>query len=271
MVGLGVWTTCKALRCLTGRWTRRRRCRSHAATGAGHRQTVRADCQFPFQGLVAKKNERHPPILIAASFQALNRAIAGREDTRLCDCTVVILFAGFYVEANLNYIIQCLGKTREMRAFLGGRHPGLGDKLAWDHNEYVARNRAPRKADFKKGRIFRKTRARFPGFAKLYRFRNDLSHGIVNPSAESIVEARRLRELAKQMVRGLYRIANHHGHNIQEPIDYYKAIGLKPPAAPPNTYQPSARQVGRYQPSARQVGRSSSSGRRSKKVRDRKK
>ena len=46
------------------------------------------------------------------------------------------------------------------------------------------------------------------------------------------MEARRLRELAKQMVRGLYRIANHHGHNIQEPIDYYKAIGLKPPAAP---------------------------------------
>jgi hypothetical protein len=87
-------------------------------------------------------DSRHPPILIAISWQALNRALSGRADTTLCDCTVVILFAGFYLEADLNDLIQRLGRTREMRASLKKQTPGLGDKLASFYNEYVARVKA---------------------------------------------------------------------------------------------------------------------------------
>ena len=78
------------------------------------------------------------PILIAVSFQALDRAIESVPDRILCDCTVVILFASFFIEANLNDIIEKLQKTTQMRLFLKGRrHPGLRDKLAWFYNEYV--------------------------------------------------------------------------------------------------------------------------------------
>jgi len=76
-----------------------------------------------------KKESSHPPILIAISWQALNRALSGDPRTRLCDCTVVILFAGFFVEANLNDIVQRLGRKRDMLAFLQRPYPGLQDKL----------------------------------------------------------------------------------------------------------------------------------------------
>ena len=51
---------------------------------------------------------RHAPILIATSWQALNRAIDEGAETRICNCIVVILFAGLYVEANLNQIVRRL-------------------------------------------------------------------------------------------------------------------------------------------------------------------
>jgi hypothetical protein len=186
------------------------------------------------------KDDRHSPILIATSFQALNRALAGRADTQLCDCTQVILFAGFYIEANLNYLIQRLGRTREMRAFLGNRYPGLGEKLAWYYNEYVARKKVHHKRDFRQG-VYRKVRTRFPGFAKLYRFRNNLSHGVIDSSAGSIAETQRLRLRAKTIVEALYAIAASHGRNIPQPVDYYKAIGLTASSTPPNIrLQPTA-------------------------------
>ena len=71
---------------------------------------------------------RYAPILIATSWQALNRAIKGRQDTSICDCTVVILFAGFYVEANLNYIVEQLRMKQRMESFLKKKkYPGLQD------------------------------------------------------------------------------------------------------------------------------------------------
>jgi hypothetical protein len=41
---------------------------------------------------------KHAAVLITTSWQALNRAVQGDHDARLCNCTVVILFAGFYDE-----------------------------------------------------------------------------------------------------------------------------------------------------------------------------
>lgn len=177
---------------------------------------------------------KHPPILIAISWQALNRAISGHANTKLCDCTVVILFAGFYLEANLNDLIQQLGRTREMRTFLGRQYPGLGAKLAWFYNEYVARVKAVGKADLTRKGVYRKVRTRFPGFAKLSRFRNDLSHGVVNSTAQSLAEAQRLRRQAKDIVASLFRIAERHGHTVRQSTDYYQAVGLTGPSTPPN-------------------------------------
>lgn len=167
---------------------------------------------------------RHAPILIATSWQALNRALTEGQQTKICNCTVVILFAGFYLEANLNHIAEELHMTGSMKSFLNQKHPGLQDKLAWFYNGFVARSKAAnRRALFKRG-IVRQLRRRFPGFAKLYRFRNDLSHGVVNRSARSISEAQRLREQTKDMVRELFAILERRGYKVTRDITYYQAI-----------------------------------------------
>lgn len=88
---------------------------------------------------------RHSPILIAISYQALNRARARDPRTQECDCTVVIVFAGFYLEADLNDLIRQLGREADMLNFVDPRRrrsPGLQDKLAWFYNEYAARKKA---------------------------------------------------------------------------------------------------------------------------------
>ena len=41
-------------------------------------------------------------ILIGISWQALERAEKGDERSIISDCTVAIIFAGFFIEANLN-------------------------------------------------------------------------------------------------------------------------------------------------------------------------
>jgi hypothetical protein len=189
-----------------------------------------------------RRTDGHAAVLIAISWQALNRALKGDRTTQLCNCTVTILFAGFFVEANLNYLVRRLRRTQSMRAFLGKRHPGLGDKLAWFYNEYGARSKAQNRQDRRWKRVHRNVRSRFPGFAKLYRFRNDLSHGVVNSSARSLSEALRLRKQAKNLVTALFAIAARNGHALPQPVDYWKAIGLPSQATSPNIrLQPTAR------------------------------
>jgi hypothetical protein len=58
-------------------------------------------------------------ILIAISHQAQNRARLGDRFTILCDCTVMIVFAGYFIEANLNHIIEVMGKEKEVLEFWG--------------------------------------------------------------------------------------------------------------------------------------------------------
>jgi hypothetical protein len=167
---------------------------------------------------------RHAPVLIATSWQALNRALTEGPETRLCNCTIVILFAGFYIEANLNHIIEQTHSTRRMKTFLGQKYPGVQDKIAWFYNEFVARSKAAdKKALYKQG-VRRKIRRRFPGFARLYLFRNDLSHGVVNKSARSLPEAQQLRQHAKDIVSSLFDIAARRGYSIPRDTNYYDAI-----------------------------------------------
>jgi hypothetical protein len=167
---------------------------------------------------------KHAPILIATSWQALNRALVEGPQTQICNCTVVILFAGFYVEANLNHIAEELKLRHSMKSFLNQRHAGLQDKLAWFYNEFVARKKAPNRAALFRGGITKKLRRRFPGFAKLYRFRNDLSHGVVNKSARSLTEAQQLRQQAKDLVANLFDILEKHGQIVSRDMTYYEAI-----------------------------------------------
>jgi hypothetical protein len=50
----------------------------------------------------------------------------------------VVLFAGFYLEANLNHIVRVLKKRARLRTSVQGRmHPGLGDKMAWFYNDFI--------------------------------------------------------------------------------------------------------------------------------------
>jgi len=173
------------------------------------------------------KNRRHPPILIAISWQALHRALARDPRTQECDCAVVIVFAGFYLEADLNDLIHRMSRENDMRAFLRRPHPGLQDKLAWFYNEYVARSKARNREELYKRGVVRKLRRRFAGFAELYRFRNDVAHGVINSSARSLQKTQRLRNQAKDISRALFEIAGARGHAFQPSTDYYWAIGLK--------------------------------------------
>ncbi|MGH9256481.1 MAG: hypothetical protein ACRD3C_18130 [Vicinamibacterales bacterium] len=60
---------------------------------------------------------RHAPILIATSYQALGRALRDDPRTLTCNCTIVVLFAGFYVEATLNDIALQLHMAGRMKSF----------------------------------------------------------------------------------------------------------------------------------------------------------
>jgi hypothetical protein len=164
-------------------------------------------------------------ILISISWQALGRAIQQNPQTIICDCTVVTLFAGFFIEANLNYIIEKLHVKKEMVAFLNNnRYPGLQDKLAWFYNKYIAKVKEKTKKDlFKKG-ITSKLRRRYPGFATLYRFRNDLTHGVINDTARSLPKVEELRQQAKDIVDDLFNVVARAGYSIPRDVTYQKAI-----------------------------------------------
>lgn len=173
------------------------------------------------------EGSREAAILIATSWQALNRATQGKEETQLCDCTIVILFAGFFIESNLNDIIDRLGRTSDMKNFLKNDYPGLQDKLAWYYNEYVARKKAGSKKAFKNQKTYQKIRQKFPGFAEIYRFRNDISHGVINNVANSLEKTKILRQQAKDIVETLFEIADKAGHSIKRDTTYLQAIDFQ--------------------------------------------
>jgi hypothetical protein len=131
-------------------------------------------------------NQRHSPILIAINWQALNRALARDPGTQECDCAVVIVFAGFYLEADLNDLIHRLGRESDMRAFLRRPHPGLQDKLAWFYNEYVARSKTENRDELFERGVEQKLRRRFPGFAELYRLARIVDFPTVGSTVETI-------------------------------------------------------------------------------------
>jgi len=165
-------------------------------------------------------------ILIATSFQALNRAKTDDEDTILCNCTISILFASFFIEENLDVIIKKMKKDREMKAFVNkqkGEHPGLLDKIAWYYNNYVSHTQAETHKLLLNKRILGKLEKSFPGFRRIYQFRNDVSHGKINRRI-SLKDTERLRVQSKSIVDELLRIALQAGYEIPREITYFMAI-----------------------------------------------
>jgi len=163
-------------------------------------------------------------LLIATSWQALNRAISGRKETLICDCTVVILFAGFFLESNLNYIIQEMWLETEMKEFLKKKYPGMQDKIGWFYNKFIARKKAKNRNQLFENNIEQKIRRKFPGFVKLYQFRNDLAHGKINQLATSLDLSLELRNQTKQIVDELFEISLKNGYEISREVNYTEAI-----------------------------------------------
>jgi signal recognition particle subunit SEC65 len=173
---------------------------------------------------IMPEGSKDATLLIATSWQALQRARFGNPKTAICDCTVVTLFASFFIEANLNYIVENLHLKSEMNKFLENRYPGLQDKLAWFYNKFIAKVKAKTKKElFRKG-IKAKLRRRYHGFAALYRFRNDLSHGVINDTARSRPEVIELRMQAKGLVDDLFSVVSRAGYNISRDVTYQEAI-----------------------------------------------
>jgi hypothetical protein len=175
------------------------------------------------------EGSKHAAILIAVSYQAMNHALKRDQDTFLTDCTVLTLFAGFYVGATLNHIFESIGK--DIKAFpismeksQGKMQLGLQDKLAWFYNEFIEDPKAAYWNEIKKKRISEKLESMFPGFSELLAFRNDLSHGKINESAKSLDTAMRLRQQAKDLVKQLYDIAAKEGYNVPCLVTYRDAI-----------------------------------------------
>ena len=165
-------------------------------------------------------------ILIATSFQALNRAKTGNKSTLLCNCTVTILFASFFIEENLDVIIKKMGKNREMKNFLRIKkhgHPGLLDKLAWYFNYCSANSKADSREKLFTNRLEGRLNKRFPGFKRIYQIRNDVAHGKINRRL-NLKETKKLRIQAKAIVNDLLDIAAVAGCKIPRNITYYMAI-----------------------------------------------
>lgn len=166
-------------------------------------------------------------ILIAISHQAHDRAIAGNELTIISDCTLMIVFAGFFIEANLNQIIKVMNKEPEMLNFLGTLYPGIREKLVWFYNFCAVQQKLdPNKKASKKDKndLYDELAVKLPGLEEIYKFRNKVSHGNIDSSTANLVDAERLRVQAKSIVDELVAIAEQAGYVIPRTTTYYDAI-----------------------------------------------
>lgn len=142
--------------------------------------------------------------LIAARWQALKRAKGGDERTMITNCTIIIVLASFFTEANLNHIINEIKKDGDLHSFMG-RHPGLQDKLAWFYNNDVAKSKADNKRQLFNNGIVKKLKRIFPGYDKIYQFRNNISHSVIDRSIANLEDAKnfecKLRLLLMNYIR----------------------------------------------------------------------
>ncbi len=78
-------------------------------------------------------------IFITTSFQAIERAKFGfPPGSETVNLMVSLVFLGFYLEENLDVIVDKLNKRGELKEFFGKREPGLKMKFGWFYNSYIA-------------------------------------------------------------------------------------------------------------------------------------
>ncbi len=163
-------------------------------------------------------------ILIAISYQALNRAINENPDTILCDSVVCILFASFFIEANLNSILNQSDLSEERSLFYRKSYPGLGEKLGCFYYKFISNSIVKsNKKDYVEDYIH-VLDDKFPGFKQIYDFRNNLSHGIVDDIANCYTLTNNIRANSKSIVDSLYTILNENSISIARDVTYETAI-----------------------------------------------
>ena len=169
-------------------------------------------------------------ILITISYQALLRAKKPNNDDVIADCTVAILFAAYFIEANINYLIEFLGRKQEVNKFYNNNNPdrqgtfGLLKKLAWFYNSFLEPNEEDKK---EKKILYQKTKSKFLGLAEILNFRDNTSHGDISPIIANVKYAETLRNHAKDIVSILFSITREKtGKKIPRVIRYSDAIGL---------------------------------------------
>lgn len=163
-------------------------------------------------------------ILITISWQALERAKQGNEQTMIADCTIVIVFASFFIEANLNHALETINKKGVNVWILNGTH-GLKDKLAWFYL-YASQSKICTESEFKneKKAILFDLKKEFPGLDEIYNFRNSISHGRTVSSSANLTNAINLRIQAKSIVDKLFALAKQKELILPRTITYYEAI-----------------------------------------------
>lgn len=172
--------------------------------------------------------------LITTSWQALQRAelkenfglLTVSEKTKLCDCISTIVFATFFLEANLNCILDYMcehGKSKKSSKDFGG----LGSKLKFFYSEFVL------KSQIETVEVIEKIDTMFLGFKKIYGFRNDVAHGRldsiqpyekIHDLNQLFIEVENLRNLTKKIVDWLFKIAKGEGCDIPRETNYKDVI-----------------------------------------------
>jgi hypothetical protein len=124
-----------------------------------------------------------------------------------CNCIVVLIFAAFFIEANLPHIIKEMGVYKKMNKFLNGRNPGLYPSFCRFCNGYVKGKKLIDKDDFLAPEFRRELYNYFEGLEEIHSFRNDVAHGTITKSLTNREEASRVRGNAKDIVKHLFKIA----------------------------------------------------------------
>jgi hypothetical protein len=158
-------------------------------------------------------------LLIATSWQALGRAQSGDEKSMICNCTVIIVFAAFYLEANLTQIIESVNKYDDLINFADNDRPGLGVKFAFLYKELMLDD-----TEIDKKKIYLKIKEEFPEAVELYDFRNKVAHGEIDRSLATLENAKRLRFAAKKIVSRFLDTAKNAGYEIDRGTTYEFAI-----------------------------------------------
>jgi len=168
-------------------------------------------------------------IFIATSFQAMERAKFGiPTDSVTVNLMIALVFLGFYLEENLDVIITRVNRDGELREFFkdkkGKKKFGLLNKFGWFYNSYIAPSKLQKSSELFMENLVKNVDARFPGFEKIYTFRNPVSHGKIQHSL-SIPDVYALRERAKAITSELLEIVyQKEGVVIEKNINYKDAF-----------------------------------------------